>query len=100
MTHSKVYVEAQSNRNHNEAIAECKQLLEEAIDNGKEIFIERGCIPLSEELKVTLFSSLPSTSVTSVSGLWDWLKEYGWTVEAIPVSGTITLALVATKSNP
>lgn len=79
MVYSKVYVDAREHTtNLADPIQKLKSLLENDIDNGESVFIEKGFITLSPSTETALNEVNYSYFLVNIK---PWLDEYGWRIE-------------------
>lgn len=98
MTNSKDYVEAREQKiSLKPSLEELQTLLEEIIDNGKNIFVENGFIPLDSTITEMINTYQEEYGILSFQfGIEFWLKSYNWSISFPPTEHT-NLALFAIK---
>ena len=100
MTNAKDYLSAREHMHHVPTAEELKSLLESVIDNGKDIFVLNGFIPLDNSMAEVISKYQQKYGILSFKfGIENWLKDYNWRISSNPsVSyGHSALALFAVQ---
>lgn len=87
MTNAKDYVKARQEHitpKEVPSLEELKTLLEDIIDNGEGVFIDKGYIPLTTAVAGKIYNLCASKGGYELfdEDLRDWLAEYNWSISA------------------